>query len=71
MTLSFWYLLQEAIWSIDFSEISTHSVEEQWNIINALFSELVAVLKRKTTFPDATQLNSWPKGTYSSQMVYV
>ena len=64
MTLSFWYLLQEAIWSVDFSEVPTHSAEEQWNIINGLFSELVAILKRKIAFPDTTTLSHWHKGKY-------
>lgn len=62
MTLSFWYLLQEALWSVDFVTDRTHTSEDQWTVANALYAELVTTLKRKVTWPNPAQLASWTKG---------
>lgn len=67
MTLGFWYLFQEALWSTDpdydSEELPTkkHDVE-QWAIAKAVYSELIKVLQRKATWPERSILQSWPRG---------
>ncbi|TDL27101.1 ARM repeat-containing protein [Rickenella mellea] len=70
MTLSFWYLLQEAMWSVDFVTDRTHTTENQWVVANGLYTELVATLKRKVTWPNQTQLSSWNKDQRDKFQVY-
>lgn len=65
MTLGFWYLLQEALWSVDYAayEGQGDAVESaQWAVAQALYMELVATLKRKVTWPGKQQLAGWAKG---------
>ena len=69
MTMSFWYLLQEALWSVEFPESNTPE-QDHWIIANALYKELVMVLKRKVTFPSRNELMTWPKGKCKTMDVY-
>ena len=68
MTLGFWYLFQEALWSTDYNldegdEVPTlESKEEgQWAVARAVYGELVKVLRRKVVWPGSAQ-TSWAKG---------
>lgn len=69
MTLSFWYIFQEALWSVDYHPEFFDEGEEpvvalegdQANIINALYQELVQILRRKVAWPPAGHV-SWSKG---------
>ena len=61
ITLSFWYLLQESLWTIDF--VAEYASEEgQWAIANALYTELSLALRRKITWPSEAILVTWTKG---------
>lgn len=73
ITLSFWYLFQEALWSVDFeapegdedngSSSVAEQRDEQVAMAKAVYSELVQVLRRKVGFP--TKGNAWSKGLFS------
>lgn len=73
MTLSFWYLFQEALWSADFeapegeednvSSLRVGQRDEQVAMAKAVYSELVQVLRRKVAFP--SKGNGWSKGLLS------
>jgi hypothetical protein len=53
MTLGFWYLFQETLWSTDFLEEDTANGNGQQQVATAraVYSEVVKVLRRKATFP--------------------
>lgn len=66
ITLAFWYLFQESLWTADyhpdFDEDGTgpSGLEgEQAAVTQALYLELVQVLRRKVVWPSDS---SWPKG---------
>ena len=61
MTLSFWYLLQEALWTAEYPEPAAPG-SDQWAVANALYLELVVVLKRKVTWPTTAELATWTRG---------
>lgn len=73
MTLGFWYLFQEALWSTDFyieegdddrSPVPADSEEgdaKQVLMAKAVFSELVKVLRRKVAFPPSG--SGWSRGS--------
>jgi hypothetical protein len=73
MTLSFWYLFQEALWSTDFyvsdggDEVAKNSgidqQGEQVAMAKAVYSELVQVLRRKVAFP--SKGSGWSKGPFA------
>lgn len=78
MTLGFWYLFQEALWSVDYTlddgeEEHSHGrpllddeakKEKQHEIVaKAVYSELVQALRRKVIWPPASILNTWAKGS--------
>lgn len=71
MTLAFWYIFQEALWSVDYHPEFFDEVEEapaalegdQAKIINALYQELVQILRRKVAWPPSGQA-SWSKGMW-------
>lgn len=74
MTLGFWYLFQEALWSTDYyfedeagggSGVSEKE-EDQWVISKAVYSELVQVLRRKVVWPANAILGGWVKGELCS-----
>jgi hypothetical protein len=59
--LGFWYLLQEALWSIEFPPESEASQEkEMWDLAKAVYAELVAVLRTKVRWPIPP--SGWTKG---------
>lgn len=73
MTLGFWYLFQEALWSTDYyfeDDLDEDGDRPQaldkegthWAVAKALYSELVQVLRRKSLFPPST--HRWVKGAY-------
>jgi hypothetical protein len=68
MTLAFWYLFQESLWTADyhpdFDEDGTgpSGLEgEQAAVTQALYRELVQILRRKVVWPSDS---SWPRGEY-------
>lgn len=69
MTLSFWYIFQEALWNTDYhagffdeSDEPPVGLEgEQAKIVNALYQELVQILRRKVAWPPGDN-GSWTKG---------
>jgi hypothetical protein len=68
MTLAFWYLFQESLWTADyhpdFDEDGTGSSGlegEQATVTQALYRELVQILRRKVVWPSD---RSWPRGRY-------
>jgi hypothetical protein len=71
MTLGFWYLFQEALWSLNNDEEEddsavdaqpTRAEQNQWTVAKAVYVEVVQVLRRKVVWPPATILRNWPKG---------
>jgi hypothetical protein len=59
--LGFWYLLQEALWAIEFPRESEAAREkEMWVLAKAVYAELVAVLRTKVRWP--TPPCGWTKG---------
>lgn len=62
MTLSFWYLLQEALWTVDFGEEPPSATGGQWVVAKALYVELVKALQRKIVWPTAKDLTAWSRG---------
>lgn len=75
MTLGFWYLFQEALWSTDFyieeegeersppPANTDESEAKQVLMARAVFTELVKVLRRKVAFPP--QGSGWSRGWFS------
>ena len=62
MTLSFWYLLQEAILDAEFTEDS----DAKWKTLKLVFAEAVATLVRKARWPTMAEgFGGWHKGEYS------
>jgi hypothetical protein len=60
--LGFWYLFQEALWTVEFPPESEESREkEMWALAKAVYAELVAVLRNKVRWP--TPPSGWAKGT--------
>jgi hypothetical protein len=71
LTLGFWYLFQEALWSLDNDESDddaaatgqpTRQEQDQWSVAKAVYVEVVRVLRRKIVWPNAVTLSSWTKG---------
>ena len=74
MTLAFWYLFQESLWTADyhpdFDEDGTgpSGLEgEQATVTQALYRELVQILRRKVVWPSDS---SWPRGKLSLFQTY-
>jgi len=69
LTLSFWYLFQEALWSADFDEQedtgtpAPRSDPVQIQMAKAVYIELVQILRRKVAFPSPP--SGWSKGLTS------
>ena len=68
MTLAFWYLFQESLWTADyhpdFDEDGTgpSGLEgEQATVTQALYRELVQILRRKVVWPSDSP---WPRGKH-------
>ncbi|KAH9966317.1 ARM repeat-containing protein [Lactifluus volemus] len=67
--LGFWYLLQEALWSIEFPPESEASQEkEMWDLAKAVYAELVAVLRTKVRWPIPP--SGWTKDQIERFQVY-
>ena len=71
MTLGFWYLFQESLWSVEYDEegdergsVPPADVEEsnRLALVNAVYVELVRVLRGKVAWPPQSILSGWPKG---------
>lgn len=59
--LGFWYLLQEALWSVEFpSETEVTREKEMWALAKAVYAELVAALRTKVRWPPSP--TGWTKG---------
>ena len=74
MTLAFWYLFQESLWTADyhpdFDEDGTgpSGLEgEQATVTRALYRELVQILRRKVVWPSDS---SWPRGEHPLPQLY-
>lgn len=76
MTLGFWYLFQEALWSTDFyipeteertgnGELGGDQQSSQVAMAKAVYIELVKVLRTKVAFP--AKGSGWSKGQTSSR----
>ncbi|KAH9886674.1 ARM repeat-containing protein [Cubamyces lactineus] len=71
MTLSFWYLFQEALWNVDYGfdvgeegDAGNEAEErerEMMPVAKAVYSELVSVLRRKVVWPPRNVLNGWAR----------
>lgn len=74
MTLAFWYLFQESLWTADYHPdfdedgTGTPGLEgEQATVTQALYRELVQILRRKVVWPSES---SWPRGKHSFPQRY-
>ncbi|KAI8996297.1 ARM repeat-containing protein [Trametes punicea] len=71
MTLSFWYLFQEALWNVDYGfdvtddgdagNLAEERDRDMMPVAQAVYSELVAVLRRKVIWPPKAVLNGWTR----------
>ena len=74
MTLSFWYLFQEALWGSDYGfdvaedgDAGNEAAERERDMMpvaRAVYMELVAVLRRKVVWPPVPVFNGWAKGMW-------
>lgn len=72
MTLSYWYLFQEALWNSDYGfdvaedgdsgDQEDERERSMMPVAKAVYTELVAVLRRKVVWPPRTVLNGWARG---------
>jgi len=82
MTLGFWYLFQEALWTVDFyaeNGDADHTPppqgpdssgdQKQLLIAKAVYMELINVLRRKAAFPPPG--SGWSRGTKHILYVYL
>lgn len=70
LTLGFWYLFQETLWSTDFyvsgeekSDASERNGPDQVIMARAVYFEVVKLLRRKATFPIPG--SNWSKGNFA------
>ncbi|KAG2354786.1 ARM repeat-containing protein [Suillus spraguei] len=80
MTLGFWYLFQESLWSVEYEDqdededgipsLLNVKEKEQWAIVNAVYVQLVEILRRKVTWPDQRTLSYWAKDEVDRFQVY-
>ncbi|KAF8835272.1 ARM repeat-containing protein [Paxillus ammoniavirescens] len=80
MTLGFWYLFQESLWSVEYDEddeergsIPPSSDVEERNrlaIVNVVYVELVKVLRSKVAWPPQSMLSGWAKDQVEKFQVY-
>ncbi|KAJ8494655.1 hypothetical protein ONZ45_g13157 [Pleurotus djamor] len=72
MTLSFWYLFQEALWSTDFEEgDATPGGAQEAEVVavsKVVYSQLVQILRRKTVWPSSLQ--GWTRDQVDKFQVY-
>ena len=69
--LGFWYLFQEALWTVEFptTENEAKREKEMWALAKAVYAELVAVLRNKVRWP--TPPTGWPKGTLAFHLLFL
>ena len=69
--LGFWYLFQEALWTVEFptTENEAEREKEMWALAKAVYAELVAVLRNKVRWP--TPPTGWPKGTLAFHLLFL
>ncbi|KAF8498083.1 ARM repeat-containing protein [Russula emetica] len=68
-TLGFWYLLQEALWTVEFPpETEITREKEMWALAKAVYAELVAALRNKVRWPPPT--TGWAKDQVERFQVY-
>jgi hypothetical protein len=68
-TLGFWYLLQEALWEVEFPpETEVTREKEMWVLAKAVYAELVAALRNKVRWPLPTA--GWAKGAWFSSYIW-
>ncbi|KZT19856.1 ARM repeat-containing protein [Neolentinus lepideus HHB14362 ss-1] len=82
MTLGFWYLFQEALWSVEYQfgfeeeeeddgiDESDQREKNQWTIARAVYGELVRVLERKVKWPSREELGGWTNDQKDKFQVY-
>ncbi|KAF9228193.1 ARM repeat-containing protein [Gyrodon lividus] len=80
MTLGFWYLLQESLWSVEYDEVDEErssvppnsDVEERNRlaIVNAVYVELVKILRNKVVWPPQSMVSGWAKDQVEKFQVY-
>jgi hypothetical protein len=59
--LGFWYLLQEALWAVEFPpETEVTREKEMWALAKVVYAELVAALRTKVCWPSPPI--GWAKG---------
>ena len=59
--LGFWYLLQEALWAVEFPpEVEDTGEKQMWTLAKAVYAELVAALRSKVRWPPSP--TGWAKG---------
>jgi hypothetical protein len=71
IALQFWYLFQEALWNIDWTEVewstsngaNSNPEKATQELARAVYKELVQVLRRKVVWPERDF--GWTKGKYS------
>ena len=62
-SLGFWYLLQEALWEVEFPpETEVTHEKEMWVLPKAVYAELVAALRTMVRWPLPT--TGWEKGAW-------
>ncbi|TBU41864.1 ARM repeat-containing protein [Dichomitus squalens] len=74
MTLSFWYLFQEALWNSDYGfdvaedgdegQLEVERERDMMPVAKAVYMELVGVLRKKVVWPSRAVFNGWPRGEY-------
>ncbi|KAF8553854.1 ARM repeat-containing protein [Imleria badia] len=79
MTLGFWYLFQESLWSVEYDDGEDErgsappvDVEEsnRMVLVNAVYVELVKILRSKVAWPPQSVLSGWPKDQVDKFQVY-
>lgn len=74
--MQFWYLLQEALWTIDLSypvedgDAWDRTEGRHWVFAADIYKEVAEVLRRKITWPRKEALREWTKGTQSLSFFY-
>lgn len=74
--LGFWYLFQEALWTVDWTgekgaqgENEEQRERDMWGLAKVVYAELVAVLRNKVRWP--TSPTGWTKGTLAFHLLFL
>lgn len=81
MTLGFWYLFQESLWSVEYEDQAEDQdgipppadikEKEQWAVVNAVYVQLVEALRRKVVWPDQHTVSQWARGDVFAELLVV